>query len=97
MFVPGGGEIPSCEGTTQGDPLGMAMYALAISPLITNLHNLCEDAKQVWFADDASAAAKRKHLSQRCHLLYSNIAPKFGYILDGPKSYLMHCQGGPCG
>ena len=64
MFVPGGGEIPSCEGTIQGDPMGMAMYALAITPLIKELHNQCVEASQVWFADDASAAAKCQYLGQ---------------------------------
>ena len=39
------------EGTSQGDPLAMVVYALSILPLITGLqvHSL-----QVWYADDAT-------------------------------------------
>ena len=53
MIIPGNGEIASTEGTTQGDPLAMAMYALAITPLIHQLRSSCPCVQQVWFADDA--------------------------------------------
>ena len=38
----------------------MAMYAVAISPLILRLQD--ENAKQVWFADDATAGGELTHL-----------------------------------
>ena len=43
------------EGTTQGDPLAMPMYALATIPLINQLGDP-SNIIQVWYADDASAA-----------------------------------------
>ena len=43
------------EGTTQGDPLAMSLYALATIPLIDLLSSI-RDVTQVWYADDASAA-----------------------------------------
>ena len=42
------------EGTTQGDPLAMPMYALATIPLSDHLST--HAISQVWYADDASAA-----------------------------------------
>ena len=47
--------LQSEEGTTQGDPLSMAFYALATVPL----SDACrvQDLGDVWFADDASASA----------------------------------------
>ena len=46
--------ILSEEGTTQGDPLAIAMYALSTVPLINRLEGL---AAQMWFADDAAAGS----------------------------------------
>ena len=45
--------ILSKEGTTQGDPLAMAMSALSTVALINKLEGL---ATQVWLADDAATA-----------------------------------------
>ena len=45
--------ILSQEGTTQGNPLAMPFYALSTVPLISKLTS--SQARQVWYADDASA------------------------------------------
>ena len=34
LFIIGGTEIPSSEGTTQGDPAAMSIYAIAIMPIV---------------------------------------------------------------
>ena len=43
----------SAEGTTQGDPLAMCLYALSLQPLFSRLQTVSQ-AKQCWFADDAT-------------------------------------------
>ena len=57
LFVTGGEKIESSEGITQGDPLAMAMYTLAVTPVIYKLRSEEPTVKQVWFADDSSAVA----------------------------------------
>ncbi len=60
LFI-NGETLSSREGTTQGDSLAMAMYALGTLPLISKLQHL---AKQVWYADDATAGGKLAQLRE---------------------------------
>ena len=50
------GEITSSEGTTLGDPLAMAIYALAVKPLIAKIQSDVPSMRQVWYANDATGA-----------------------------------------
>ena len=74
--------VLSQEGTTQGDPLAMPMYALATIPLIKKLEG---DSTQVWYADDAAAAGK---ITARWDKLI-NSGPSFGYFPNASKSWLV--------
>ena len=76
--------IYSKEGTTQGDPLAMSMYALGILPLIEKL----SIAKQVWFADDGTAGGKLEQIRLWWDRLNS-IGPEYGYYPNATKSWLI--------
>ncbi len=87
----GGDTILSNEGTTQGDPLSMAIYALATLPLIDKAKQ--SDVKQTWFADDAGAGGRLMNLLSWWNVLRDS-GPKFGYFVNPPKSWLIvkdHC------
>ena len=55
LIVVGGEELESSEGTTQGDPLAMSLYAVSLQPLMTRL-TVASSAKQFWYADDATGS-----------------------------------------
>ena len=88
LFVVGEGEISSTEGTTQGDPLAMGMYALAVVPLIRRLRNEVPDVSQVWFADDASAVGSLSALLSWWQCL-SSYGPAYGYFTNAVKTILI--------
>ena len=66
----------------------MAMYALAITPLIRDLHNSHPDIKQVWYADDASCAGSCSNLRKWWDCI-STLGPKYGYFPKNSKSHLV--------
>ena len=84
LFIDGD-HILSQEGTTQGDPLAMAMYAIGTLPLI---HKLQADVTQAWYADDASAGGKTSDLRVWWDSLVSS-GPHFGYNPNPHKTWLV--------
>ena len=85
LFIDGE-HILSEEGTTQGDPLAMAMYALSTVPLINRLEGL---AAQVWFADDDAAAAGSLVDLLIWWKQLSTLHPGYGYHVNASKSWLV--------
>ena len=78
-------ELLSQEGTTQGCPLAMAMYALALVPLVRELHPLC---RQVWYADDATGCDNFVRMRAWFDAL-QNKGPKYGYFPKPSKCILV--------
>ena len=85
LFV-GGECIMSSEGTTQGDPIAMPMYAIGVVPLLQSIAT--EGAVQAWFADDSGAGGKVLKLRQWWDSLTEK-GPSFGYFLNAAKSVLL--------
>ena len=75
----------SQEGTTQGDPLAMAMYAVTITPFIRSLEE--DEIKQVWFAD-AAAGGGLAGLRRWWDLIVEK-GPAYGYYPNPTKSCLV--------
>ena len=88
LFVSGGGELMSEEGTTQGDPLSMPFYALATLPLVRRLQNMHESVRQVWMADDSAGAGRLRALRQWWDAL-SEEGKSFGYYTNDRKTILL--------
>jgi hypothetical protein len=88
IFMNGAGgfcELLSQEGTTQGCPLAMAMYAIALSPLLKHLQPMC---KQVWYADDATGCDKLEKMRAWFDEMLIE-GPKYGYFPKPAKCILV--------
>ena len=101
LFVVGGIEIKSEEGTTQGDPGAMPAYALGIAPLISCLADpnrketseRGEDdtggrARQSAYADDLTGSGTIDELKQWWDMVIE-LGPFIGYYAKPSKSWLI--------
>ena len=87
LFVTGGKELVSAEGTTQGDPLAMCLYALSLQPLIPRLRAVSQ-AKQCWFADDATGCGSIQNIKVWWDEL-TVAGPDLGYYPNAGKCWLV--------
>ena len=81
LFVDGD-VLSSREGTTQGDPLAMPMYAITTALLIQKLNT---DMTQIWYADDASAVGRLSRL-RRWWDQINSLSPGYGYFANAVKT-----------
>ena len=75
----------SMEGVTQGDPLAMALYGLALVPLAIFLRQAVPSVIQPWYADDAAMAGPVSGIKTAMRILLE-MGPKRGYFPKPAKS-----------
>ena len=88
LFISGGGELASTEGTTQGDTLAMQFYGISTTPIIHNLDHNITKVHQVWLADDATGAGTLANLKNWWDLIALE-GSKYGYHVKPSKSWLI--------
>ena len=88
LFILGGGEIESAEGTTQGDTLAMAFYGLGTNPILQILQKRVPAVSQVWLADDATGAGQLQPLKVWWEEIQKE-GVKFGYFVKPTKSWII--------
>ena len=90
LFLMGGKEIASQEGTTQGDPTAMPAYAIGLMPLLEILQEglLTQEVKNAAYADDLAGTGKL-HALKKWWDDVNDLGPLLGYNPKASKSYLI--------
>ena len=89
LFVVGGQEIKSAEGTTQGDPFAMPTYGIGLTPLLDLLKEIpMIEVKLAAFADDLAGGGSLKDLKQWWDAI-NVIGPLYGYFPKASKSWII--------
>ena len=88
LFIAGGKELLSAEGTTQGDPLAMPAYGIGILPLLLLVKEEEGNLKHVAYADDIGGGARLQNLRSWWDRIVEH-GPKLGYHPKACKSWLV--------
>jgi hypothetical protein len=75
------------EGLSQGDPLAMVLYGVALMPLAEHLRKFLPDVLTPWYADDAAAAGGNAEWSAMALKFLKVYGPIYGYYLEPEKSF----------
>ena len=84
------GGLMSTEGTTQGDPLIVAMYTLAVTPLIHHLRSSDPTISQICYANDATGVGKCAALRKWWDTFPANASKMYLVVKD--KYVCCSCQ-----
>ena len=82
----------SREGVTQGDPLSMVLYGLALTPLSEQLRLAVPTVAQPWYADDAAMEGPVRGIATAMRLLQQQ-GPARGYYPEPAKSIFVGHAG----
>ena len=88
LFIDGGKELSSNEGTTQGDPVAMGMYGLGLLPLLSTVIEKTDSMTQIAFADDLTGIGKLDKLKTWWEMVIAH-GPYIGYYVNEKKSWLI--------
>jgi hypothetical protein len=75
----------SAEGVTQGDPLSMVLYGLALVPLADTLRQEHPAVIQAWYADDSALQGRTSAIAAAMTSL-QRLGPERGYFPEPAKS-----------
>jgi len=87
LFIVGGQELRSSEGTTQGDPFAMSLYVISLQPRITRLQ-VKSAASQCWYVDDATGCGSLGDVKTWWDELMVS-GPPLGYFPNPLKCWLI--------
>ena len=74
----------SMEGVTQGDPLTVALYGVALLPLIEHLRQEYPRVLQPWYANDDAMRGTGRDVAACFHEM-CRVGPQYGYFTEPAK------------